>query len=102
MVRCSAAFVGTALVALVVILLALVFYGRLFHWAEWRTLIFPTVITLLPPLVFALGSGWALGRFRSWLLYLWMLFPVVWIALPLPGIVSASSPAAHLPSGRSR
>ena len=94
MVRCSAAFVGTALVALVVILLALVFYGRLFHWAEWRTLIFPTVITLLPPLVFALGSGWALGRFRSWLLYLWMLFPVVWIALPLPdsfGLVTAVS-----------
>lgn len=94
MVRCSAAFVGTALVALVVILLALVFYGRLFHWAEWRTLIFPAVITLLPPLVFALGSGWALGRFRSWLLYLWMLFPVVWIALPMPdsfGLVTGSA-----------
>ena len=63
MVRCSAAFVGTALVALVVILLALVFYGRLFHWAEWR-------------------------------LYLWMLFPVVWIALPLPdsfGLVTGSA-----------
>ena len=30
------------------------------------------------PLVFALGSGWLLGRLRPWLLYVWMLLPLPW------------------------
>ncbi|MFQ7854584.1 MAG: hypothetical protein ACLRIS_05090 [Flavonifractor plautii] len=33
---------------------------------------------LVPPLVFALGSGWLLGRLRPWLLYVWMLLPLPW------------------------
>ena len=32
LVRCCAALTGTALLALVVILLAIVFYGQMFHW----------------------------------------------------------------------
>ena len=36
------------------------------------------------PLVFALGSGWRLGEVRPWLLYVWMAFPFVLSALPLP------------------
>lgn len=41
-------------------------------------------MTLAPPLVFALGSGWRLGEVRPWLLYVWMALSFVLSALPLP------------------
>lgn len=59
-------------------------YGRLFGWYGWGTLVLPTLVTLAPPLVFALGSGWRLGELRPWLLYVWMALPFVLSALPLP------------------
>ena len=34
--------------------------------------------------MFALGSGWLLGRLRPWLLYVWMPAPLACLALPLP------------------
>ena len=82
--RCAAALVGTALLCLAVLALAAVCYGRLFGWYGWGTLVLPTLVTLAPPLVFALGSGWRLGEVRPWLLYVWMAFPFVLSALPLP------------------
>ena len=84
LVRCCAALVGTALLCLAVVLLAGAFYGRMFHWYGWGTLLFPALITLVPPLVFALGSGWVLGRLRPWLVFAWMLLPFLLMALPLP------------------
>ena len=85
LVQCCAALAGTVLLTLAVLLLAAVFYGRMFHWYGWDTLLIPAFLTLGPPLVFALGSGWLLGRLRPWLLYLWMLLPFLLMALPLPG-----------------
>ena len=82
--RCAAALVGTALLCLAALALAAVCYARLFGWYGWGTLVLPTLVTLAPPLVFALGSGWRLGEVRPWLLYVWMAFPFVLSALPLP------------------
>lgn len=59
-------------------------YGRMFGWYSWGSLAFPALATLLPPLVFALGSGWLLGRLRPWLLYIWMVVPLLLAVLPLP------------------
>ena len=84
LVRCCAALTGTALLALVVILLAIVFYGQMFHWYDWSSLLLPTFLTLVPPLIFALGSGWRLGRLSAWLLFVWMLVPILLMTLPLP------------------
>ena len=42
---------------------------------------------LAPPLVFALGSGWLLGRLKPWLLYGWMAAPVLLAVLPLPEVL---------------
>ena len=61
-----------------------VFYGRYFGWCRWGELVLPALTTLAPPLVFALGSGWQLGRVRPWLTFLWMLLPILLTALPLP------------------
>ena len=82
--RCAAALVGTALLCLAALALAAVCYARLFGWYGWGSLVLPTLVTLAPPLVFALGSGWRLGEVRPWLLYVWMAFPFVLSALPLP------------------
>ncbi len=82
--RCCAALAGTALLSLAVVLLAAAFYGRMFGWYGWSSLLLPAFITLAPPLIFALGSGWLLGRLRPWLLFVWMPLPVLLTALPLP------------------
>ena len=60
--RCAAALTGTALLALACISEAACFYGIYFGWYGWSGLVFPTLVTLVPPLVFALGSGWQIGR----------------------------------------
>lgn len=84
LVRCAAALIGTTLLALLCVVEAAMFYIRYFNWYALGSLMFPAVITLVPPLVFALGSGWLLGNLRSWSLYPWMLVPFVWMTLPLP------------------
>lgn len=50
-------------------------------------MVFLALVTLLPPLVFALGSGWLLGRLGPWQLYIWMLIPILLAVLPLPEIL---------------
>lgn len=114
MARCCAALVGTVLLSLAVVFLAAVFYGRMFHWDSWSSLLLPTVLTLAPPLIFALGSGWFLGHLRSWLIFMWMLLPGLLMVLPLPeflGLLNGSvfvnrpltlgvlDPAFSLPTG---
>lgn len=85
--RCAAAFTGTVILALFCIVEAAVFYGRMFGWYGWGSLAFPALVTLLPPLVFALGSGWLLGQLRPWLLYVWMAIPILLAVLPLPEVL---------------
>ena len=82
--RCAAALVGTALLCLAALALAAGCYARLFGWYGWGSLVLPTLVTLAPPLVFALGSGWRLGEVRPWLLYVWMALSFVLSVLPLP------------------
>lgn len=85
--RWSAALMGTALLSLAAVGLAAVYFEGMFGWHDWGSLILPTLLTLIPPLVFALGSGWALGRVRPWLIYGWMAFPFGLRLLPLPDLL---------------
>lgn len=82
--RCGAALTGTVLLALACLAETAVFYGRYFGWYAWGGLLAPALVTLIPALVFALGSGWLLGRIRPWLIYVWMAVPFACMALPLP------------------
>lgn len=84
LVRCAAALVGTGLLTLACLIEAAVFYGRYFGWYGWGELALLALVTLMPPLVLALGSGWLLGRIRPYLIYAWMLVPFVLMVLPLP------------------
>ena len=86
--RCSAALMGTVLLTLACLVEAAVFYGRYFGWYAWGELLVPTIVTLIPALVFALGSGWLLGRIRPWLIYVWMAVPFACMARALPKTLS--------------
>ena len=88
MARCAAALTGGVLLSLLCMGEAAVFYGRMFHWYGWGSLLLPALATLLPALVFALGSGWLLGQIRPWLVYVWMAAPFLLAALPLPEVLS--------------
>ena len=83
LVRCAAALTGGVLLSLLCMGEAAVFYGRMFGWYGWGSLLLPALATLLPALVFALGSGWLLGQIRPWLVYVWMAVPFLCMALPL-------------------
>ena len=85
--RCAAALTGGVLLTLLCMIEAAVFYGWMFHWYRWGSLVLPALVTLLPALIFALGSGWLLGRLQSWLLYVWMAVPFLLMALPLPEVL---------------
>ncbi len=82
--RCCAAMTATAVLSLEAVALAVVFYVHMFGGCGFGELVYPTLITLIPTLVFALGSGWILAGIRPWLLFVWMLPPVALAAIPLP------------------
>lgn len=84
MAQCAAAMVGTGLPAIVCLGEAALFYIRYFGWYEFGELLVPSLVTLVPPLVFALGSGRFLGQIKARLIYVWMIIPFVCIILPLP------------------
>lgn len=88
LVRCGAALTGTFLLSLACLAEAALFYGWYFHWFDWGSLLPCALTALLPPLLFALGSGWLLSQIRPWLLYLWMTLPFLLAPLPLPEALS--------------
>ena len=93
LIRCAAAFLGIFLLVLACLAEAAVFYSYCFGWYGWSGLLLPALITLAPPLIFALGSGWFLGGLDPRLIYVWMAVPVLCAVLPLPeaaGMLSGS------------
>ena len=93
LIRCAAALAGCALLALACLAEAAVFYEWYFGWHGWGELLLPALVTLVPSLVFALGSGWLLGQTNPKLIYIWMAFPFLCLAFPLPeplGILNGS------------
>lgn len=98
LIRCAAASLGVFLLALACLAEAAVFYGYCFGWYDWSGLVLPALITLAPPLIFALGSGWFLGRIDPRLIYVWMPVPFLCAVLPLPeatGMLSGSFFTEH-------
>lgn len=82
--RCGAVLLGMALLILCVLALAAGFYGKLFRWNAFASLIVPALAALLPPLAFCLGAGWRLGRIHP--LLVWVVLAAVFLLpyTPLP------------------
>ncbi len=85
--RCVSALVGSLLLSLACIAEAAVFYGGYFDWYGCGDMIGPAIISLPPVIIFALGSGWLLGRIKSWMVYVWMVIPSILITVPLPELM---------------
>ena len=66
LIRCAAAFLGVFLLVLACLAEAAVFYGYCFGWYGWSGLLLPALITLAPPLIFALeAAGFSVARSPS-------------------------------------
>lgn len=84
LVRCCAALLGTALLALLTVLLGFGFYWRLFGWTDFAALLAPALLALVPLLLFFLGAGWYLGRVHPALVFVLMAVPFLLVWVPLP------------------
>lgn len=112
-IRCGAVLTGTLLLSLCVVALATVFYVRLFGWTNFGELLLPAMLTLLPTIIFCLGTGLLLVNLHPALIYVLMAAILLLHLLPLPMAISFSlssffsqypltmdklDPAFHIPS----
>lgn len=88
--RCGAVLTATTLLCLCVVALALGFYVSIFGWLNYGELFLPALLTLLPPVIFCLGTGLTLSRIQPSLIYALMVAVLLLSMLPLPSTVSLS------------
>lgn len=83
-IRCGAVLTVSLALVIVSVLPAGIFYGRVFRCYPLGMIAGVSLITLLPILVFAVGSGRMLAHAGRPFLYLWMIVPFVLRVCPLP------------------
>lgn len=88
--RSGAVLTAAAILCLCAVVLAIIFYVSLFGWMNYGELLKPALLTLIPPILFCLGSGLVLSRLHPALLYLFMAAALLLSLLPLPSAVSLS------------
>ena len=88
--RCGAVLTATAILCLCLAALAVGFYVSLFGWVDYGELILPALLTLIPPIVFCLGTGMMLSRFNHTLIYALMAAVILLTVLPLPSAINFS------------
>lgn len=88
--RCGAVLTATAILCLCLAALAILFYIWLFGWMNYGKMILPSLLILLPAVVFCLGIGLALCQFHPALIYLFVAVIFLLSLLPLPSTVSFS------------
>lgn len=84
LLRCAAVISASLLLVILAILPALLFYGFVFGCCPVGMTAAVASVTLLPLVVFALGSGRLLAHAGLPFLYAWMIVPFVLRAIPLP------------------
>ena len=86
--RSASALTGAALLSLSCLVEAAVFYMVYFDWFDLASLLSPFLSAIVPTMLFAIGSGWLLGRIRPYLIYAYMPLPFIIRLLPLPEALS--------------
>lgn len=84
LLRCGAVLTVSLVLVIVTLLPAVVFYGKVFGLYPLGMIVSVSITTLLPVVVFALGSGKLLAHAGRPFLFLWMLVPFALNALKLP------------------
>lgn len=87
--QCAAVLTAGGVLSLSCLTAAAVFYQLCFRWHEWKLLLFPALLILLPLLSASLGIAWFTIRRSPKLLFLPAVLPVLWNLLPLPEALGA-------------
>ena len=85
LIRCGAIAAAFLLLSLVPVAYALYFYGRVFHFTAFHTLLAPLVFVLLPTFLLVLGLGLSGGQIHPMLVFALMPLILLVSILPLPG-----------------
>lgn len=88
--RCGAVLIATTFLCLCVVALAIWFYVSLFGWMNYGELLWPALLTLIPPILFCLGAGLVLSQLHPALIYALMATVFLLSVLPLPPALSFS------------
>ena len=83
-IRLGAALTAVGVLTVLCLGEAALFCAGYFHQNPGWDLLRPALITLVPALVFALGSGWQLGQICPSAIFAWMAVPILFRLLPLP------------------
>lgn len=87
MMRCGTIIIAFVLISAMVIGYALWFYKVNFHFTNFKSFILPTVITLLPAMLFVLGAGMFGGRYHEAIIFVLMAVILLLNYFPLPYVV---------------
>ena len=86
LIKCLAMAVGYTIISLFVIAIGLLFYGVIFRFYKFTEFIIPSLITLIPALIFIFGVGLLIGRIQPNMLYVLMIIVLLIGLLPLPEV----------------
>jgi hypothetical protein len=84
MLRFGIIIIAFALISAVPIIYSLWFYGVNFRFLDFGSLVLPTVITLLPAMLFVLGLGSFGGRYHQGVIFVIMVAVLLINYVPLP------------------
>ncbi|MBC2396405.1 hypothetical protein [Clostridium tetanomorphum] len=84
MLRCGAIMVAFSLIFAVPIVYSLWFYGANFHFTNFGSLALPTVITLLPSMLFVFGAGMLGGQCHQAIIFVLIVVIILINYFPLP------------------
>ena len=84
LVKCASIAAGFLVIALFVIILGMAFFIILFRFNSFGDFILPIILTLVPCLLFVLGTGLLLGGLQHNILYILMIAALLFTFLPLP------------------
>lgn len=84
LIKCLTITVGCIIISLFVIIISLIFYGVIFKFYKFTEFIVPTLITLIPALIFIFGIGLVIGSIHPNLLYVLIVLVLLISFLPLP------------------
>lgn len=86
LIKCLAMAVGYTIISLFVIAISLLFYGVIFRFYKFTEFVIPSLITLIPALIFIFGVGLLIGRIQPNMLYVLMIIVLLIGLLPLPEV----------------
>ncbi|MDS0527740.1 hypothetical protein NNC19_18785 [Clostridium sp. SHJSY1] len=87
MLRYGTIIIGFLLISVIPIGYSMWFYKVNFHFTDFESLVFPTVITLLPAMLFVLGLGVLGGRFNQGIIFVFMVAVILLSYFQLPYVI---------------